>query len=178
MNDGRICYRCRNRKYGCPTDTLITERVMLREMARQLPQILVRTAEVTSAMWAKPGIGGDVEARLAAIRDRERIIRDRWLRRMQEPPDWLLAEVQELATARRRLEEERAAISSQQDVAESADEMLALLHAGRLSVSEMASQPPERQAAIWRRLISEARFTVGGTSGRGRTISAELIPLT
>src|SRR5260370_35668763 len=68
INDGRICYRCRNRKYGCPTDTLITERVMLREMARQLPRILVRTTEVTSTMWAKPGIGGDVKARLAAIR--------------------------------------------------------------------------------------------------------------
>jgi hypothetical protein len=150
---------------------------MLREMARQLPEMLERTVDVTSDVWGKLAIchGRGIEARIAAIRNRERVIRDNWLRRLREPPDWLLAEVEELAATRRHLEEENGAIVSQLDLAQTAKALLALLRRGLLT--DISSKPPEEQAA-WRGLISEARFSVGGTSGRGRVIITELIPLT
>ncbi len=174
----RVTYRCPNRKRGCPQQTLLTEGPMLRAMAKQLPDILDRTADLTSAVWAKLAIGpdGGLGARIEAIELHERNLRDNWLRRMTTPPDWVLAEAQEIAAAKQRLHEERAAIAAQRELAQVADDVLTLLRSGR--IRDLDTRTPEQQAAVWRRLISHARFTVGGTSGKGRTVSVELTPIT
>jgi hypothetical protein len=174
----RVTYRCPNRKRGCPTQTLLTEGPMLRAMAKQLPDILERTADVTSAIWAKLAIGSDggTDAQITALDQREIFLRDNYVRRMKVPPDWLLAEMQEIAEAKQRKLQERAAIAAQRDLAQIAAEVLAMLRSGR--IRDLETQTPERQAAVWRHLISEARFTVGGTSGKGRTVSVELTPIT
>ena len=91
------------------------------------------------------------------------------------PPDWVLAEVQELAETRTLLEEERDLMATNGNVEQTAEEVLSTIRSGRQT--DLLTHPPEVQAAVWRRLICRAYFDVGGTSGKGRTTTAELVPI-
>ena len=166
---GDLLYRCMGRRARVDHEWAVSQRVALAAMREILPEILSRTADVVSAIWAKLASGpeGSAEQRLAAIEERERFIRDKWLQSMRVPPQWLLGEIQQLDEQKRRLQEEAAALGSQRLLRQRAAEVLRICGDPSEAFDGMT---PDQQSAVWQALVTDVRFGINGGRGRHRKV--------
>src|SRR6266849_4255023 len=129
-----------------------------------------------SAVWEMRATvdGGDIDARLAEIEEREHYLLNEWVRAaMVEPPDWILDEAQRLAIDKKRLRGERTARDELRNLEICTAEVRTLFECDpAAALARFAEMSDRQKAAVFRTLITGAKLR-GCSKGINRRVWVE-----
>ena len=167
-NTAGVLYRCRGvqRRHASGRESIVSERMALRALRSILPEVLTHSANALQTLSANLENGSDacIQSQLTALEERDRFIRQKYLIPARRPAQWLIAEVNELETAKLKVQQQLETVVHQRELHGQMADVLCECSVDPMGAFDTLTA--EQQAAAWQALVTNVKVIVSRARGR------------